>query len=324
MLALAVSCGAPCASASAQAANGLAPPTGGSETRREIAPSETAPRETAPSETAPSETAPSETAPRDTAPSETAPSETAPSETAPSETAPSEDEDGFLDPGASDPSPETPTVDPSDFDAAERDLGQARTPWVLDDGVTDAQVPWDDFDPGAEYTPRDPIHLGAQLRFGALPGGAVPLPDGPLVELGGILDGRYSPRSPWHLRVVLAASFQLPGDENLGAGVHSTTSPFALKIRLLPIAVDLEQWGALRAGAEIGVQYVPQLGGGGEWEMLPGFSGEAVVRLLDGRLEVGAFGGIQWTAVGRSSRSGYSWRLELEGVIGVTVGYLLL
>ena len=308
-LALAVGCCAPSGVAFAQGASGLAAPTDA-----RVAPA-------APSTAAPSDAAPTETAPSDAAPSETAPSDAAPSDAAPSETAASA---AVGDASSVEAEASEPAVDPADFDGAERDLGQTRGVWVLDDGVGLAEVPWDDFDPGAEYTPRDPIHLGIQLRVGALPGGSYPLLDGPLIELGAIFDARYSARSPWHMRVLLAASFQNPADENLGAGVHVFSSPFALKLRVLPISIDLQQWGALRAGGEIGIQYVPQLGGDGIWMVLPGVNGEAVVRLLDGVLEIGAFGGFQWTGIGRSTRSGFFQELGFEGVVGVSVGYLLL
>ncbi len=80
-----------------------------------------------------------------------------------------------------------------------------------------------------------------------------------------------------------------------------------VRIRVLPLAVDLAEWISIRIGGDVGLQWLPaHLGREGYVEWMPALSGEVVLRFLGGDIEVGAFGGIQFTGVSpRAARSFY-------------------
>ncbi|MEC7524229.1 MAG: hypothetical protein VYE22_30385 [Myxococcota bacterium] len=199
-------------------------------------------------------------------------------------------------------------------------LGVQRGVWVLDDGGGDA--PWQDYDPPHSYQGRSLVRFGAQLRVAALPGGKPPVPEGPLGELGFVLDARYSAFSAWHFRAVLAVSAQTVGRAYMGGGEVAISSPFAMRLRLMPIAFDIGQYVALRTGPEIGMQWAENAGAGGTFEVLLGHIGEIVVRLLDERLEVGVHFGVQLTALGRVTRTNFGRELVPQGVVGGSVAWL--
>jgi hypothetical protein len=194
-------------------------------------------------------------------------------------------------------------------------------PWVLDDGVGPAEVRWDDFDPAASYAPRGRPHLGAQLRGGALLGEAPPAPEGgPWLEAGIFFDLRYAPRSPWHLRLVAAFSLQPTGQGRLARGGSAESSAFAIRMRALPLSVDLGDWIAFRAGGGMMLGWVTDFAGGGSFEARPEAAGELVVRLFAGRFEVGIFGGTTYTLAGEM---GGFVRDSFQGLLGVSAGYVV-
>ncbi|MGE0789636.1 MAG: hypothetical protein AB7S26_28445 [Sandaracinaceae bacterium] len=200
-------------------------------------------------------------------------------------------------------------------------VASGRADWTLDDGVGTPQVPWDDYDPEYAYGPRGNVHLGITARLAAMPGGGVglPAPDGPYIEAGGLLDIRYAQDRPWRLRLGVAVNYQPYAQENLGAGSHVSQSPFALRFRIQPLAVDLGHWISLRLGADLGMQWAPGYAtDGGAMAFLFAAHGEVALLLLEGVFEIGLFGGLQMTAVGRSTRSGFGTDLRPEGMIGIS------
>lgn len=218
--------------------------------------------------------------------------------------------------------------DPSlrEFEELEEFLGieQRSGTWVLDDGIDEDAVEWDDFDRESAYLPRGLVHFGVGTRIAAMPGGGtgLPAPDGPMVEVSFLADFRYTQRRPWRMRLALAINYQPYDEENVGAGTTIAQSPFAMRLRVMPLSFDIGHWVGVRIGMESGIQWAPGAGpDGGEMTLLLGSTGEIVLNLLDGLLEVGLVGGMQLTAVGRSSRSGYGTDLRPEGIVGATAGY---
>lgn len=215
------------------------------------------------------------------------------------------------------------SVDPASFDEARLFLDPSGVLWVLDDGVGTDTVPWNDVDPDASYLPLGLAHGGVQLRVAALPGGTAPQLDGPLVEVFGFFDLRYSRWSAWRLRAGVALSYQPHSEQHLGGGEYIASSPLALRARVLPISFDFGRWLGLRVGGDVGAQWAPIFGGGMSTSVFGGMTSDLVVLLLDGLLEVGITGGIQWTAIHRTSRRFPYTYTTPEAVIGLTAAYLV-
>lgn len=200
-------------------------------------------------------------------------------------------------------------------------LGEHASTWNLDDGEGEGE-PWQDYDPPYSYQGRSLARVGLQLRVAGLPGGKPPVPEGPLGELGFVFDTRYSAFSAWHFRAVLAVSAQNVGRAYEGGGAVAVSSPFAIRLRLLPVAFDAGEWLTLRLGPDIGIQWAEESGAGGTFEVLFGTLGEVALRLLDERLEVAVHGGFQFTAVGRVTRFNFGRELVPQGVLGGSVAWL--
>jgi hypothetical protein len=183
--------------------------------------------------------------------------------------------------------------------------------WVLDDHRGE-EVPWDDFDPRAEYLPRGEFHLGVQVRAGLLPGHSE-IPWGPFLECGLVLDIRYSRTSPWHMRGVIAFSWQN----------QTSTSPGATFLfRLLPLTIDLGDWIVVRAGGQIGAHWL-QSPGGGALEFHGGANGEIALKLIDGRLELALTGGFQTSRFRRGDDWGAWTDTAITAMAGGHIGYVL-
>jgi len=219
------------------------------------------------------------------------------------------------------PAPGTPQEEAA-FGGAASFLRQDDAPWILDDGVGVAELPWDPYDSEIGYVPRGAVHAGVQLRVAAVLGGGINVPDGPLFELSGFLDIRYRPTSPWRIRLAIAASFQSWHEQYLGAGTIVASSPFSLRTRALFLNVDLGRWVNVRVGGDIGLQWTPS-GGDGRVDVAGGPTAEITVLLLDGALEVGFAGGMQLTAYNRTSREYSSLSYAPEAVLGVTAAYVI-
>jgi hypothetical protein len=194
--------------------------------------------------------------------------------------------------------------------------------WAFDDGVGVEEVPWDEFDPLVHYRPKGLVHAGVEVRVAALLGGPEPLGAGPLVEALVFMDARFAPLWPFRIRIAAVVSGQPSWEYRGGSGNVTWGSPLGLRARLFPLAVDFGQFVSWRLGGDIGVQYAPYGAGRGHWEMFPAFSTELVGRVLEGRLELGAIVGAQWTAIGVSDRSGDHVELEAQAVLGGLVSYV--
>ncbi len=215
------------------------------------------------------------------------------------------------------------TTSEADFDEAASVIDET-SEWILDDGVTPAEVPWNDFDPAEAYDPHGTVHGGVALRLAFIaPGGAVP--GGPLIEMSGTLDVRYRWNSPFGIRIGIGLSYQDYVAEELGGGTFVSTSPGALRFRVLPLSVDLGRYVALRAGFNLGAQWVP-MPNGGHAAFTTGGSGEAVVKLFGGTVELGIVGGVQLTALTTVSRCTYYCSdgdgMQAQAFVGGTMGYV--
>lgn len=207
-------------------------------------------------------------------------------------------------------------------------LEQRRDTWELDDGVDSDSVEWDDYDADRSYTPRGMLHFGVGARIAAMPGGGrdyLPAPDGPLIGLSFLADIRYSPTVPWRMRLELMVNYQpYHQGQAVGGGTWIAQSPFAFRLRILPLSVDIGRLIGVRGGLEVGAQWAPEYNaadgslGGGSLALLAGSSVDVVLMLMDGLLEVGITGGLQFTAVGRSGRDPFSTDLRPEGMVGAT------
>lgn len=227
-----------------------------------------------------------------------------------------------LDPPAT--SEEAAGGDPADpFGSATSFLESDDGTWVLDDGVGFEELPWDTVDHGRAYRPRGFAHLGAQLRVAALLGTDGRAPEGPLVELSGFADFRYRPTGPWRFQLGVVASVQTFDSQYLGAGISKSTGALSVRARVLPINFDIGTWVNLRAGGDIGFQWSPTAGGDGLFDLAGGPTAEISVLLLDGTLELGVGGGMQLTAVTRTTRTGSYGRLAPQAVVGATVAYVV-
>ena len=195
--------------------------------------------------------------------------------------------------------------------------------WNLDDGQG-AELAWDSFDPAAHYLPRGIVHLGVQLRVGGVFGGRAPVPDGPLGDLGVFVDLRFSPRGPLRMRIGLAVSAQAFDERNRGSGMWEASSPVAIRARVTPIGVDITDWIAIRPTVDLGAQWTRRPDNdSGEWSFFFALSGEAMLRLLDGTLEVGIFGGFQLTGIGVTSRGPYYYGDNTpQAALGVTSAWM--
>lgn len=260
------------------------------------------------------------------APSESPPPDATESEAEP---APPPTEQARAEPPDEPPPPDEladvePAAGEDDFTEVRRFLGieSRRETWELDDGVDEDSVEWDDYDADRSYTPRGMLHFGIGARVAAMPGGGanfLPAPDGPLIGLSFIADIRYSPTMPWRMRLELMVNYQPYGEQFVGAGTTIAQSPFAARLRILPLSVDIGRLVGVRGGLEIGTQWAPGVGSeGGQLALLAGSSIDVVLMLLDGLLEVGITGGVQFTAVGRSGRDPFNTDLRPEGMIGAT------
>jgi hypothetical protein len=267
-------------------------------------------------------------APHRSEPTPIAPSPIEPAPIAPSPIEPSPIEPAPIAPSPIEPSPIEPApIAPAPIDPAHSELAQrahsghideldgegapaARdTLWVFDDHAA-ASVPWDDHDPRTEYGPRGHFHAGAQLRVAALFGPG----EMPYLEAGLVLDVRYRRRMPWHFRAVLAFSWQPETDI-----LYTRTGSAMWLARLLPFSVDIGDHFAFRLGGQIGAQWVGSINEGG-LGLAGGASGEACLRLFDGRFEVAATGGFQWSASRASFGNGgvFTW------MAGAQIGYLVI
>jgi len=235
------------------------------------------------------------------------------------------------------PSEEPPQLAPppsDDFESAARALtaGQPTTPraggpWTLDDGVTTEDVPWDDFDPRGDFYPRGGVHWGLELRAGAIPTTSLSTQERPQFELGGFVDLRYSSHSPWRMRIGLAVSAEPYRETNLGGGAFVSSSVTAIKLRVLPLSVDVGHNFGFLVGPEIGIQIAP---GPIEPRVLfySGGTLQLVGRTDDGRLEIGAYVSMVMTGVSRLERANFgvgtrrSEHFEIDAVLGVSGGYL--
>lgn len=217
-----------------------------------------------------------------------------------------------------------------EFDEAAQEVGETRE-WDLDDGVGTDEVPWDDYDPVEAYEPHGTVHAGVFLRVAAMQPVA-PFPGGPLVELSGALDVRYRWDRPWGIRFALALSYQEYRAEELGGGTFIGTSPLALRVRVMPLSVDIGRWLALRVGGDIGAQWVPESNGNMHAVATGGVSGDFVVKLFEGTVELGITGGVQTTAATTLARTdplyGYYGlhstgdSIQVQTFVGATLGYL--
>jgi hypothetical protein len=200
--------------------------------------------------------------------------------------------------------------------------GESSAIWILDDGIGVDDVPWNEYDAQASYLPRERLHFGAMLRAAWLPGGGPMVPEGPVFDLSGFLDYRYSDRSPIRFRIAIALTAQDYRDENVGAGMWRTSSPWSLRLRIYPFSIDIQHLVTLRVAGDLGFQWYPRpdVESGGI-AFMTGTTGEALLRFLDGALEVGVYGGIQTTAVATTSRVNAYDSLQVQGVLGGLVGY---
>lgn len=145
-------------------------------------------------------------------------------------------------------------------------------PWVLEDGRAD-EVPWDDYDDGIGYAPRGALHVGAFIDFGL----SVPPLYGS-VGLGAFVEVRPIYNAAWRPRLAGIASF--------GFGLPDVVS--SVRIRALPVAVDLDDLVALRLGADVGGRHGPANSSYDfRWEVVAGPTLELGLTLLEGHLELG-------------------------------------
>ncbi|MFK7987014.1 MAG: hypothetical protein AB8I08_13400 [Sandaracinaceae bacterium] len=185
-------------------------------------------------------------------------------------------------------------------------LVSTAAPWVLDDGQ--GAQPWE-----RDTRRRLPgqFYFAWVFRGGAMLGNPARETEGPTFELSGLFDFRHREGGAWHLRVgiaVLARTFR-----EVATADEDATSPGALALRVLPLVVDLTPHLSLRAGGDIGLQWVEEKVG---W--LVNVSGEAAGRFPGTRIEIGVYGGMTVPdAVGRSSVS------RLQAMFGALVGGVL-
>ncbi len=218
----------------------------------------------------------------------------------------------------------------SDFDGSARALGipAPTETWALDDGAG-AELAWDDYDPAMAYAPRGGLHWGLEARVGVVPTESLSTSVRPQFEIHGFVDVRYAQRSPWRLRVGIAVGAEPYRSTNLGGGALVTSSAFSIRLRVLPLSIDLGRNLGLRAGGDFGLQVAP---GPDAPSVL--FDGAGLVQLVartdDGRIEIGAYAGARPTGVQRLERprlySPYSQRSEatyvLDAVLGLSAGAL--
>jgi len=217
-----------------------------------------------------------------------------------------------------------------DFEQADRSLGSP-TPvgvWDLDDGAGETQLAWDDYDPAHSYGPRGAVHWGLEGRIGAVPNESLSTSARPQFEIHGFMDVRYSSRSPWRLRLGIAVGAEPFESTNLGGGTFVTSSMFWVRLRVLPMSIDIGQNFGVRAGGDIGFQVAP--GRAGTSVLI---DGAGIVQLVgrsdDGRIEIGAYVGMRLTGVDRLERSYDRFSSQRGGasfnpdaVLGLSAGYL--
>ena len=149
----------------------------------------------------------------------------------------------------------------------------------------------------------------------------------PQVEVHGFLNVRYSSRSPWQLRLGVAVGWEPHESTYLGAGTSVTSSAGYVRLRVLPLSVDLGRNVGLRFGGDLGAQLVPSPGGGRVMFSAAGL-GQLVGRTDDGRFEAGVHGGALITGRERRGRTiTFSNRASttthaIDPVLGLTAGYL--
>ena len=137
-----------------------------------------------------------------------------------------------------------------------------------------------------------PWRAGVQTRVEAVGGNGSYLNEGVHLEIGTFADVRLD-SSAFHLRLVLVLGLPLwfTGQSRRLSASHW------FRVRFLPLAVDFAEWITLRIGGDVGVQWLPARPGEGDgfFEWMPAISGELVLRAVDGDVEVGLFGGMQFT-----------------------------